>query len=186
MTDLGVETLNSSSSTTRRRALQLGALTAGGLILGATAAAGSVPVMKSATTSPVVQATISLQSMINNRFVCAESAGAKPLIANRTVVGEWEKFDLIGVGNGQVAMRAHANGRFVCAESAGTKPLIANRTSIGLWETFTLAGSRYGVDSSLFAAVNKRYVTAENAGALPLIANRTAYGPWEKFIVAAY
>jgi hypothetical protein len=37
---------------------------------------------------------ISLRAVVNNRYVCAESAGAQPLIANRTATGLWEQFDL--------------------------------------------------------------------------------------------
>jgi hypothetical protein len=30
----------------------------------------------------------------NNLIVCADNAGAEPLIANRTSVGAWESFDM--------------------------------------------------------------------------------------------
>jgi hypothetical protein len=45
------------------------------------------------TSSPVV----GLRARANGRYVTAESAGAQPLIANRTAVGAWEEFDLITV-----------------------------------------------------------------------------------------
>jgi hypothetical protein len=32
---------------------------------------------------------------VNGQYVTAEDGGASPLIANRTAVGVWEKFDLI-------------------------------------------------------------------------------------------
>ena len=32
---------------------------------------------------------------VNNRYVTAENAGAAALIANRTAIGPWEKFDLV-------------------------------------------------------------------------------------------
>jgi hypothetical protein len=38
---------------------------------------------------------IALRSRADNRIVTAESAGARPLIANRTAVGPWEEFDLV-------------------------------------------------------------------------------------------
>jgi hypothetical protein len=34
--------------------------------------------------------------MVNNMLVTAENAGASPLIANRTAIGPWEEFDLVG------------------------------------------------------------------------------------------
>ncbi|WP_141225077.1 hypothetical protein [Paenibacillus sp. yr247] len=36
-------------------------------------------------------ATSSIQALANNHFVTAENAGASPLVANRTTVGDWEK-----------------------------------------------------------------------------------------------
>lgn len=123
---------------------------------------------------------ISLRAGINARYVTAEHAGASALIANRSVIGPWEQFDLLDRGAGNVALRAHANGLYVCADARGTLPLIANRTAIGPWETFGVLHNADGT-TSLRAMANGLYVTAESAGTAPLIANRTAIGPWEKF-----
>jgi hypothetical protein len=38
---------------------------------------------------------VSLRAQVNNSLVCAENAGAAPLIANRTAIGPWEQFELI-------------------------------------------------------------------------------------------
>jgi len=134
--------------------------------------------------TPPVQQTrvISLRSGINGRYVTAEQRGAAALIANRTVIGPWEQFDVIAVGTSQVALRAHANSRFVCADRAGSAPLIANRDLVGRWETFTIVPQPDGT-IALRAAANGRYVTAEQAGTQPLIANRTAVRSWEKFTI---
>jgi len=133
--------------------------------------------------APVQQTrVVSLRSGINGRYVTAEQRGAAALIANRTVIGTWEQFDVIAVGTSQVAFRAHANNRFVCADRAGAAPLIANRDAVGPWETFTIVPQPDGA-VALRAAANGRYVTAEHAGVLPLIANRAAVGPWEKFTI---
>jgi len=123
---------------------------------------------------------ISLRAHANNMYVCADNAGANPLIANRTAIGPWESFDVLDAGNGNIALRSHANNMIVTAENAGASALIANRTAIGGWETFQLIHNADG-SVSLKALVNNMYVTAENAGAQPLIANRTAIGGWEEF-----
>jgi hypothetical protein len=123
---------------------------------------------------------VSLRARANGRYVTAESAGAQPLIANRTAIGTWEQFDLLDAGGGNVALRAHANNMIVTAENAGARPLIANRSAIGGWETFQLIHNPDG-SVSLRALANNNYVTAESAGAQPLIANRTAVGAWEEF-----
>ncbi|HWB38138.1 MAG TPA: PKD domain-containing protein, partial [Rugosimonospora sp.] len=122
----------------------------------------------------------SFRSSANGKYVTAESAGAKSLIANRTSVGQWESFDAIDAGGGYLAWYSEADGKYVTAESAGAKALIANRTSIGDWEKFTLVHNDDG-SVSLLANANGRYVTAESAGTQPLIANRTAIGTWEEF-----
>jgi hypothetical protein len=145
---------------------------------------GQIALTATRPTPPVVNSgpktVVSLQAHANNMYVCAENAGAQPLIANRTAVGAWETFDLLDAGGGNVALRSHSNNMYVCAENAGAQPLIANRTAIGLWETFQLIHNSDG-SVSLRALVNNMYVCAENAGAQPLIANRTAIGAWEKF-----
>jgi hypothetical protein len=82
---------------------------------------------------------IGLRALVNNQYVCAENAGASPLIANRTSVGPWETFTELDAGGGNTALRALDDSQIVCAESAGANPLIANRTAIGSWETFTVS-----------------------------------------------
>lgn len=121
-----------------------------------------------------------LRARANNRLVCAEAHGAQALIANRTAVGPWERYEVIGRGGSQIALRSYANNKYVCADSWGKKPLIANRTSIGPWETFTLIRNSDGT-VSLRAMANGKIVSAENAGKNPLIANRGGIGPWERF-----
>src|SRR6266511_681808 len=123
---------------------------------------------------------VSFRAHANGMYVCAESNGSLPLIANRTAIGTWETFDMLDAGNGNIALRSHTNNMIVTAEQAGTQPLIANRTAVQLWETFQLVHNPDG-SVSLRALVNNRYVCAEQAGAQPLIANRTAIGGWEEF-----
>jgi hypothetical protein len=36
-----------------------------------------------------------LRAHANNQIVTADDAGADPLIANRSAIGQWEEFDLI-------------------------------------------------------------------------------------------
>jgi hypothetical protein len=38
---------------------------------------------------------VSLRAHADGDIVTADNAGASPLIANRTVIGAWEEFDLI-------------------------------------------------------------------------------------------
>lgn len=131
----------------------------------------------------VADSNRTLKAAVNGKYVSAESAGAKPLIANRDAAGPWETFDLADLGSGQVGVFSHANSRFVCADNVGLNPLIANRTSAGAWEKFTVTRNADGT-TSLKATINSKYVSADNVGTNPLIANRTTIGLWEKFTVA--
>jgi type 1 glutamine amidotransferase len=142
------------------------------LLGGIRIAAGAV----TADCSPrVVTAGSALRARANNKFV---TASAGNLIASATTATD--RFDVVTLSGGNVALRSRANGQYVCAENAGNNPLIANRAAVGSWETFALIRNGDGT-VSLRATVNNRYVTAENAGAAALIANRTAIGLWEKF-----
>jgi beta-glucosidase len=123
---------------------------------------------------------VAIRATINNQYVCADNYGNNPLIANRTTIGQWEKYEKFGLGDGKIALKALANDQFVCADNGGANPLIANRTSIGPWETFQLVDLGSG-KVGFIAQANGKYVCADNAGASPLIATRTVAGPWETF-----
>lgn len=151
--------------------------------LALTATRPTQPFVNGTSAGTPATVTITLKARANSRFVTAESAGAKSLIANRDSVGLWERFDQIDLGNGSIAVRARANGRIVSAVDAGASALIADRTAIGTWETFQLVDNSNGT-VSLLASANGKYVTADNGGADPLIANRTAIGTWEQFDLA--
>jgi hypothetical protein len=127
-------------------------------------------------------ATVSLRAS-NSMYVTADNAGASPLIANRSTVGTWEKFDVTYLSGDQIQLRSEANGLFVDAPSAGASALIANQKTAAGWETFHLVPNADGT-SSIVAEANNKVVTSNN-GTAPLIANQSAVGGWEKFTVAA-
>jgi hypothetical protein len=116
-----------------------------------------------------------LLAKANGRYVTAEAGGTSPLIANRTTIGLWEKFNRVDAGT-LLPLRANVNGRYVTADAGGASPLIANRTAIGPWEKLELI---YNADGtvSLLADANGRYV---NVAQGPLIASSTTIGPFEK------
>lgn len=124
-----------------------------------------------------------LRSSSNNLLVSAPSA-TSPLVANKTVVGLTEEFQLVDQASsywyGCVALKSLANDRFVTADPAGVAPLLANATTAGLAQTFQWTDNGDGT-ISLRALVNNMDVCAENAGAQPLINNRINTGPWETF-----
>lgn len=82
---------------------------------------------------------VALKSLANNKYVCAENAGASPLIANRDQAGIWETFELHYLPDNKVSLKSIANQKYVCAENAGNQALVANRNKVGPWEMFTLS-----------------------------------------------
>ncbi|MFD4566286.1 xylosidase [Streptomyces sp. NPDC058475] len=138
---------------------------------------GQIALTATRPTLPVAGQVVSFKAGVNGKYVTAENTGTSALIANRTAVGTWEKFDMVDAGSGTIALYSHADSRFV---TAGSSPLIADSTSAGRAQTFQLVHNSDGTVSLLASATGK-YVTAEDAGDSALIADRTAIGPWEKF-----
>ncbi|TMM36148.1 MAG: hypothetical protein E6F99_17110 [Actinobacteria bacterium] len=121
-----------------------------------------------------------LRAHANGKYVTADNGGSSPLIANRTAVSAWERYDQVDAGGGYIALRSHANGKYVTAQNAGNGPLLAQATVIAAWEKFTVVVNP-DASVSLRSFANGKYVTAENGGTSALIANRTAIGGWEQF-----
>ena len=122
-------------------------------------------------------ASIALQAF-NGQYVCAEGGGGREVVANRNVIGAWETFGLIDLGNGNVALQAF-NGQYVCAEGGGGREVVANRNAIGAWETFGLID--LGNGNVALQASNGQYVCAEGGGGREVVANRNSIGAWETF-----
>ncbi len=58
---------------------------------------------------------MALRSKANGQYVCAENAGANPLVANRAAVGAWETFARVNNPDGTISLRATVNNRYVVA-----------------------------------------------------------------------
>jgi len=129
--------------------------------------------------------TVSLFSLANNKFVCAENAGASALSARSTSAGGWEQFQVVDLGSGNVALKSLANGNYVCAENAGAGNLIARSTAVGTWETFKWEAHTDG-SVSLKAAANNQYVCTDLNAGTGLISNRASAGGWESYCVTVY
>ncbi|MEV4654544.1 S8 family serine peptidase [Micromonospora sp. NPDC049301] len=134
------------------------------------------------STSPA-RSSHGLRARSNGKFVSADGAGSKPLVAIGPAFGAWEKYDIVDAGSGLVGLRAKVNGKFVSATGAGSKPLVAEGPAVGLWEQFQLINNTDGT-VSLKAKVNGKYVSAPSNGAA-LVASAAAIGTWEKFGVEA-
>jgi endoglucanase len=147
---------------------------------------GLINVFKKYAAAPVSpgSSTSSIQAMANNSYVSAENAGASPLVANRTAVGGWEKFNIINNSDGTISLLSMANNKYVTADLNLNTQLIARATSIQDWEKFRKVDRGNG-KVALQAVANNQYVSADlNQGSV-LYANRAAVGGWEEFIITA-
>jgi endoglucanase len=144
---------------------------------------GLIDVVKKYATQPAI-GTFSIKAMANNNFVCAENAGASPLVANRTTVGGWEKFNVINNSDGTISLLSAANNKYVTADLNQSTQLIAKASTIQAWEKFRKIDRGNG-KVALQAVANNKFVSADiNQGAV-LYANRDTASAWEEFVIAA-
>ncbi|HEU4390326.1 MAG TPA: glycoside hydrolase family 16 protein, partial [Blastocatellia bacterium] len=143
---------------------------------GATAAKAAAPVGQ----------TIWLKSAATDRYVSADinRGSFAPLVADRTSVGSFERFQVVDAGGGLVAFRSIGTGLFVSADlnRGSWAPLAADRTRIAAWEQFRWVD----LSSTTFALIGQttaRYIAADlNRGSFaPLVSDRTAASTWETF-----
>ena len=131
----------------------------------------------------------------HNKYLVAEGNGAKEVNANRSAIGNWERFtlnlfysesDINCIQNGDKVAINTQGGYYLRANSNGN--LDAQASAINSWEQFTLINHSdatgclaSGDNVSLLGAHNK-YVVAESNG--DANADRSAIGSWEKFTVS--
>jgi|GEM_PF-1338986 len=124
-----------------------------------------------------VRNIVSIQAA-NNQFVSADNYNNSLLTASRLTASTWEKFELIDVGGGKVALLALMNYKYASAGAGGNGQLTANQSAIGPSETFQKIVNADGT-ISLKCEANGKYVSA--SGANPLTASAAAIGANEKF-----
>ncbi|MFD2561045.1 hypothetical protein ACFSR1_00085 [Aquimarina rubra] len=113
----------------------------------------------------------------NGRYVSSEN-GKKPIIANRTRIGSWEKFIVVDAGNGKIALKGN-NGKYISSEN-GKKPMHCNVNHLGTWQKFKVI--QFGNGKIALKGHNGKYVSSEN-GKKPMICDRKKARSWEKFEV---
>jgi serine/threonine protein kinase len=123
---------------------------------------------------------VTLRAKANGRFVGADNAGTSPLLAFVDVAGNWEAFEEIDLGNGDIALRAGVNNKFVTASYGTSSQLIANRSTISTAQTFHLVDNGDGT-VSILARSNGMYVTVPPETAEPLTNTKAVIGNAEKF-----
>lgn len=123
------------------------------------------------TTFDVVSAT-SLASFQNQgSFKYMSSEDPNKLASSKTSVGTTEKFEIIDLGDGTVALKG-SNGKYVSSEN-GTKELTCTRTAIGAWEKFTLVD--YGNNNYAVKGNNDMYLRDN------MLCTSTGVSNWQQF-----
>lgn len=135
-------------------------------------------------TVPFTEGWSSLRANANSKFVSADNSGAEPLVANRDVDGDWERFKIIEHSDGTISLLSMSNNKFVQADLNNGGRLIASATYASTWEKFTreqISGGLYALKS----IANGKYVSADLNKDGVLHADRDSVGgAWETFYIA--
>jgi hypothetical protein len=112
----------------------------------------------------------------NNGSYVTFSGASNLMTCTSSTLGINEKFTVIDIGNGQVALRA-SNGKYVTL-SPGTQKLSCSATIIGSYQKFTLndLSGAYSIQG-----FNNLYISSENGATTGMTCNRTSPGGWEYF-----
>ena len=112
----------------------------------------------------------SFQNAGSNKYMSSQNASQMNTV---TTLGATEKFEIIDVGGGKVALKG-SNGNYVSSEN-GTKEMTCTRTSIGDWEKFTLVDQGDGTQAIL--GNNSQYLR-EN-----MLCTSPSVSTWQKWTV---
>ncbi len=110
-------------------------------------------------------------------YFCAEEGGGNELTADRTEIGPWEKFEIINLKRGYVAVKS-SEGYYLSADD-DEESMHVEDTEIGNRQKFKLIE----LDNKKVALKTyyDKYVCAENGGGGEVVADRTSVGEWESF-----
>jgi len=114
---------------------------------------------------------------VEGYYLCAENGGGDILTADRTEIGPWEKFQIVDLSNGYVAVKSY-EGYYLSA-SDDEESLNVEATEIGKRQKFKLVE----LDNKKVALITyyDKYVCAEDGGGKKVVADRTKIGEWESF-----
>lgn len=136
-------------------------------------------------TSQFAGKTISIQSVQNGRYLCADSdLSSTPAMFNKTNVGTWEKFEVVSSGS-YVGLKAYT-GRYLSVDTAKQwQPLKASASSLGMNEKFKIY--KKGNDYYFKAYVNSAWVCATiDQSNTPWQAFADAGSGWERVRITTY
>jgi beta-glucanase (GH16 family) len=146
--------------------------------------------------APVIlatEATVTLRTRLQNRYIAAQNNGGGAVTAVATAAQAWETFTLVDENNGAltsgdiVGLRA-GNGQYLQAVNGGGSTVNVTGAALLDWERFRIfkqgGGQIHSGDTiALQTIVSGRWLSAENGGGSTVSANGPAYDTWEQLII---
>jgi hypothetical protein len=86
--------------------------------------------------TPISTGTETVALLFHTGFLCAD-VGLDKVLANRSQIGDWEKFRITKHDDGTISLLALSTGKYLSASSGGGEGLAADAEKIGAWEKFT-------------------------------------------------
>lgn len=132
-------------------------------------------------TSYFAEKTISIQSVQNGRYLCADSdAIGTPLCANKDWCQVWETFTVSAMtADGWVGIKAHTGNYLSATASLLNTPVLATVGKLQSWECFRIF--QKGSDFYLYAQVNNKWLCVRvdtNQASVQACANSAS--TWER------
>lgn len=112
----------------------------------------------------------------NNGKYVSSNNGSGPMIANRTSIGGWEKFQVVSSGDNKVALRGN-NNRYVNSQN-GLSAMTCNSINASGWESFEWI-EIYG--KVALKGFNGKFVSSEGGSSSGMNSNRETASGWEVF-----
>jgi len=113
----------------------------------------------------------------NGKYLCSENGGGSTLVANRDQIGDWETFEVIDLGKGNIALKSY-NGYYVSAYNDG-EDIYVNGDKIDKRQIFQLV--KLNNNKVAFKTYEKNYIYAENGGGGKVAGGKKKIGDWETF-----
>lgn len=133
------------------------------------------------------ETTITVESVVNNKFFCADSNHSKiPVMSNRSNAAGWETFSVSNAtSDGWVGLKAH-NGQYLSVRTnVSGAPVRASASSIGTWELFKIFYNCQNDTYCILAKANRKYLSVRtNTSGAPVQALASTPASWERFKIS--
>lgn len=127
------------------------------------------------------QEAVTIKARSNGKFLCADNLGqpdARPILANRDIPSDWEKYMIVRNSDGTISIKSLANGKYLSAMINTDGRLNAWADINDAWEKFWITKRIKGRNFILRSYANMKYVTVIPETGL-VIAQADVADEWE-------